>query len=82
MREGGVAGERETEEMFGLESAKVSLLTRGERSGLFCDGRDKGFVVGEEGERTTFEEETEMFGGEESGQQFPVKSGDIKLYSL
>jgi hypothetical protein len=42
---------------------------------LFCDSRNKGLVVCEEGERTTLEEETEMFGGEESGQQFPVESG-------
>jgi hypothetical protein len=54
---------------------KVALLARGKRSGLFCYGRDEGFVICEECERTTFKEETEMFGSEESGQQFPVKSG-------
>jgi hypothetical protein len=42
---------------------------------LFCDGRDERFVVCEESERTTFKKETEMFGGEEGGQQFPVESG-------
>jgi hypothetical protein len=57
MREGGVAGERETEEM---------LLVGGKWCGLFGDCRNKGLVVSEEGERTTFEEESEMFGCEES----------------
>jgi hypothetical protein len=32
-------------------------------------------VVSEEGERTTFEEKTEMTEGEESSEEFPVKGG-------
>jgi hypothetical protein len=42
---------------------------------LFGDGRNEGFVICEECESVTFEEETKMFGSEESGQQFPVNNG-------
>ena len=35
----------------------------------------RGFVVCEKGERTTFEEKSEMFDRKESGQEFSVKSG-------
>jgi hypothetical protein len=42
---------------------------------LFADGGQKGFVVCEKGERTTFEEKSEMFDGKEGGQEFSVKSG-------
>ncbi len=34
--------------------------------GLFADGGQKGFVVCEKGERTTFEEKSEMFDRKES----------------
>jgi hypothetical protein len=34
----------------------------------------RGFVVCEKGERTTFEEKSEMFDGKEGGQEFSVKS--------
>jgi hypothetical protein len=59
---------------FGKER-EVVLLARGKRGGLFGDGRNKGLVIWEKNERTTFKEEMEMFGREESGQQFPIKSG-------
>ena len=42
---------------------------------MFADGGQKGFVVCEKGERTTFEEKSEMFDGKEGGQEFSVKSG-------
>jgi hypothetical protein len=48
------------------EEREMALLAGGKWCGLFGDGGNKGLVISEEGERTTFEEETEMFGCEES----------------
>jgi hypothetical protein len=56
------------------KEGEVALLARGKSSGLFGDSRNKRFVICEECERMTFKEETEMFGSEESSQQFPLKS--------
>jgi hypothetical protein len=48
------------------EEREMALLAGGKWCGLFGDGRNKGLVICEEGERTTLEEESEMFGCEES----------------
>jgi hypothetical protein len=40
------------------KEGEVALLARGKRCGLFGDGRNKGLVICEECERTTFKEET------------------------
>jgi hypothetical protein len=52
----------------------MSWREKKKRGGLFADGGQKGFVVYEKGERTTFEEKSEMFDGKEGGQEFSVKS--------
>jgi hypothetical protein len=62
------------------EEREVALLARRKRCGLFGDGRNKGLVICEECERMTLKEETEMFGCEESSQQFLVKSGVTSLW--
>jgi hypothetical protein len=51
------------------KEGEMALLARGKRGGLFGDSRNKGFVICEECERTTFKEETEMFGCKESGKE-------------
>jgi hypothetical protein len=48
------------------EEREVALLAGRKRCGLFGDGRNKGLVICEEDESTTFQEEPEMFGCEES----------------
>jgi hypothetical protein len=57
------------------EEGKVTLLTRGKGSASFGNGRDKGFVIREEGEKTTFEEKTEVADSKVGSQQFTVKGG-------
>jgi hypothetical protein len=57
------------------EEGKVTLLTGGKGSASFGNGGDKGFVVREEGEKTTFKEETEVTDSKVGSQQFTVKGG-------
>jgi hypothetical protein len=42
------------------KEGKVALLPGGKRGASFGNGGDKGFVVSEQGEQTTFKEEAEV----------------------
>ncbi len=57
------------------KEGKMALLAAGQRRARFGDCCDAWLVVSEEGERTTFKEESEMVHNKVRGQEFKVKSG-------
>jgi hypothetical protein len=59
---------------FGKEG-KMPLLARGKGSASLGNGCDERFVIGKQGEKTTFKEKTEVADSQVGGQQFTVKSG-------
>jgi hypothetical protein len=50
------------------EEGKMTLLTGGKGSSCLGNGGNKGFVIREEGEKTTFKEETEVADSKIGGQ--------------
>jgi hypothetical protein len=55
------------------KEGKVTLLAGGKRGTGFGNGSNEGFVISEKGEKSTFQEKTEVTDCEVGCQQFPVK---------
>jgi hypothetical protein len=56
-----------------IEEGKVGLFSGGKGGTGLGKSSDKGFVIREEGEGTSFDEEAEMEEGKVDGQEFTVK---------